>query len=96
MNFIGFTIAFFSTLVGCTIFVPVFLAFTRMFGLYTIVNEGSCKVYMLFGKVVAVLNEPACIFFSPNLGRRPSSSTFSASVMNWICASTRRICAASR
>jgi regulator of protease activity HflC (stomatin/prohibitin superfamily) len=68
MNFIGFTIAFFSTLVGCTIFVPVFLAFTRMFGLYTIVNEGSCKVYMLFGKVVAVLNEPGLHFLFAKLG----------------------------
>jgi regulator of protease activity HflC (stomatin/prohibitin superfamily) len=68
MNFIGFTIAFFSTLVGCTIFVPVFLAFTRMFGLYTIVNEGNCKVYMLFGKVVAVLNEPGLHFLFAKLG----------------------------
>jgi regulator of protease activity HflC (stomatin/prohibitin superfamily) len=68
MNFIGFIIAFFATLVGCTIFVPVFLAFTRMFGIYTIVNEGSCKVYMLFGKVVAVLNEPGLHFLFAKLG----------------------------
>jgi len=53
MNFMGFVIAFFATLVGCTIFVPVFLAFIRLFGFYTVVTEGSCKVYMLFGKLSA-------------------------------------------
>jgi regulator of protease activity HflC (stomatin/prohibitin superfamily) len=68
MNFMGFIIAFFATLVGCTIFVPVFLAFIRLFGFYTIVNEGSCKVYMLFGKVVGVLNEPGLHFLIAKLG----------------------------
>ncbi len=68
MNFMGFVIAFFATLVGCTILVPMFLAFTRLFGIYTIVNEGSCKVYMLFGKVVAVLNEPGLHFLFAKIG----------------------------
>jgi regulator of protease activity HflC (stomatin/prohibitin superfamily) len=68
MSFIGFVIAFFATLAGCTILVPMFLAFTRFFGVYTIVNEGSCKVYMLFGKVVAVLNEPGLHFLLAKLG----------------------------
>ena len=30
----------------------------RLFGLYTIVEERQCKVYVLFGKVVAVIDEP--------------------------------------
>ncbi|HEX3856086.1 MAG TPA: SPFH domain-containing protein [Verrucomicrobiae bacterium] len=64
----GFVIAFFSALVGCTILVPTVLAFTRLFGFYTIVNEGSCKVYMLFGKVVGVLNEPGLHFLIAKLG----------------------------
>ena len=68
MNFMGFVIAFFATLAGCTILVPMFLAFTRLFGIYTIVNEGSCKVYMLFGKVVAVLNEPGLHFLFAKIG----------------------------
>jgi regulator of protease activity HflC (stomatin/prohibitin superfamily) len=68
MNFMGFVIAFFSTLVGCTILVPTVLAFTRLFGFYTIVTEGSCKVYMLFGKVVGVLNEPGLHFLITKLG----------------------------
>jgi regulator of protease activity HflC (stomatin/prohibitin superfamily) len=65
---ITFGIAFVATLVGFAIFVPVFLAFTRLFGLYTIVTEGSCKVYMLFGKVVGVLNEPGLHFLLAKLG----------------------------
>jgi regulator of protease activity HflC (stomatin/prohibitin superfamily) len=68
MNFMGFMIAFFATLAGCTILVPMFLAFTRLFGIYTIVNEGSCKVYMLFGKVVTVLNEPGLHFLFAKIG----------------------------
>jgi regulator of protease activity HflC (stomatin/prohibitin superfamily) len=68
MNFMGFVIAFFATLAGCTVVVPMFLAFTRFFGIYTIVNEGSCKVYMLFGKVVTVLNEPGLHFLFAKIG----------------------------
>ena len=37
---------------------PVFFGVLRFFGLYTIVNEGSCNVYVLFGKVLAVIDEP--------------------------------------
>jgi regulator of protease activity HflC (stomatin/prohibitin superfamily) len=68
MNFMGFVVAFFATLAGCTILVPMFLAFARFFGVYTIVNEGSCKVYMLFGKVVTVLNEPGLHFLFAKIG----------------------------
>jgi regulator of protease activity HflC (stomatin/prohibitin superfamily) len=68
MNFMGFVVAFFATLAGCTVLVPMFLAFTRFFGVYTIVNEGSCKVYMLFGKVVTVLNEPGLHFLFAKIG----------------------------
>jgi regulator of protease activity HflC (stomatin/prohibitin superfamily) len=68
MNFMGFVVAFFATLAGCTVLVPMFLAFARFFGVYTIVNEGSCKVYMLFGKVVTVLNEPGLHFLFAKIG----------------------------
>ena len=65
---ITFGIAFVATLIGSAIVVPMFLATTRLFGLYTIVEEGSCKVYMLFGKVVGVLNEPGLHFLLAKLG----------------------------
>jgi regulator of protease activity HflC (stomatin/prohibitin superfamily) len=44
--------------VASFIAVPVLLAFARLFGLYAIVNERSCRVYVLFGKVLGVLDEP--------------------------------------
>ena len=68
MNFITFIGAFFVTLVGSAIVVPMLLGFLRLFGFYTIVTEGSCKVYMLFGKVVTVLNEPGLHFLIAKLG----------------------------
>ena len=66
----NFLIAFIATVIGCSILVPVLLAFTRLFGIYTIVNEGHCKVYMLFGKVLTVLNEPGLHFLLGTLGPR--------------------------
>jgi SPFH domain / Band 7 family len=38
--------------------VPALLGFARVFGLYTTVEERTCRVYTLFGHVVAVLDEP--------------------------------------
>ena len=38
--------------------VPAFLGFVRLFGFYAIVEERTCRVYTLFGHVVAVLDEP--------------------------------------
>src|ERR1700691_3389911 len=37
---------------------PVFFAIVRALGFYTIVEERQCKVYDLFGKVVAIIDEP--------------------------------------
>ncbi|HVU08943.1 MAG TPA: SPFH domain-containing protein [Verrucomicrobiae bacterium] len=65
-----FIIAFFSALVGWAIIVPIFLGLTRLFGFFTIVNEGHCKVYVLFGKVIAELNEPGLHFLPAKLGAR--------------------------
>jgi regulator of protease activity HflC (stomatin/prohibitin superfamily) len=38
--------------------VPVLLFLVRVLGLYTIVHERTCHVYVLFGRVVGVLEEP--------------------------------------
>lgn len=51
-------IAFFITFVASFIVVPAIFGLLRMFGIYTVVHEGSCHVYVLFGKVVAVIDEP--------------------------------------
>ena len=43
---------------ACFVVVPILLGLLRMFGVYTIVEEGRCHVYVLFGKVVATISEP--------------------------------------
>jgi regulator of protease activity HflC (stomatin/prohibitin superfamily) len=55
---INFLIAAGATFFGMFILLPLFLAVVRLFGLYTIVEERQCKVYMLFGKVMAVIDQP--------------------------------------
>src|SRR5258706_9756219 len=65
---INFFIATAATFFGMFLLVPMFLGIVRLFGLYTIVEERQCKVYMLFGKVVAVLDEPGLHFLIFKLG----------------------------
>ena len=49
-----------------------------LFGLYTIVQERQCKVYVLFGKVIGQCStSPACTSCWPKLGPRPS-------IVNWL------------
>ena len=53
MNFLtAAAVAFFASF----LVVPFFLLFLRLFGLYAIVRERRCLVYVLFGKVVGVLS----------------------------------------
>ena len=53
-----FLIASIGTFVGLLIAVPIFFGIARLLGLYTIVEERQAKVYVLFGKVVAVIDQP--------------------------------------
>ena len=66
-------ITFFALL----ILVPAILGLLRALGFYAIVRERRCLVYMLFGKVVTVLDEPGlhCLWFKMGL---------KASIVNWI------------
>jgi regulator of protease activity HflC (stomatin/prohibitin superfamily) len=73
----NFLIAAAATFFGCFILVPILLGFAQLFGLYAIVNEGRCKVYMLFGKVVTVLDEPGLHLLLGKIGP-------SAFIVNWI------------
>jgi regulator of protease activity HflC (stomatin/prohibitin superfamily) len=50
--------AAFATFIAAWIGVPMLLGFARLFGLYTTVGEMQSRVYVLFGKVVLILNEP--------------------------------------
>jgi regulator of protease activity HflC (stomatin/prohibitin superfamily) len=56
--FMEFIFAAFITFFAMWIVMPLFMFFVRVAGLYTIVNEGTCKVYILFGRVIGILREP--------------------------------------
>ncbi len=43
-------------------------AFARLFGLYAIVQERTCRVYVLFGKVIGILHEPGLHILPFTLG----------------------------
>ena len=70
-------IAALVTFVACFIALPIVLALARAFGLYATVNEGECRVYVLFGKVIAVLDEPGLHFLLTKLSWR-------APIVNWL------------
>jgi len=55
---VKFIIAAGITFFGLFILGPTIAAFCRGFGVYTIVQERQCKVFMLFGKVALILDEP--------------------------------------
>jgi len=54
----SFLIALFLTFFGCLIFVPVFMALAGFFCVFAIVQEREAQVFQLFGKVIAVIDEP--------------------------------------
>lgn len=70
---VGAVLGFF----GMTLGVPLFLGLCRMFGLYVTVEERTCRVYVMFGKVVAVLDEPGLHLLWSKLG-------WKALLINWI------------
>jgi regulator of protease activity HflC (stomatin/prohibitin superfamily) len=73
----NFVIAVAATFVGLFILVPLLLIMLRVFGLYTVIQEQQCKVYMLFGKVVLVLKEPGLHFLISKL-------TWRAPLVHWL------------
>jgi regulator of protease activity HflC (stomatin/prohibitin superfamily) len=64
MDGIGFIIGFFAAFVA----LPIVLAFIKTIGFYTVVEEGTCVVYELFGKVLAVIKEPGLHILPTVLG----------------------------
>ena len=53
-----FVTVFIFTFIFCWMAVPILLAVFKMINFYTTVNEGFCKVYLLFGKVLGVVDQP--------------------------------------
>ena len=73
MLFVAAAITFFAALIG----VPIAFGLLRIFGVYTIVQERRCHVYVLFGKVVATIDEPGLHVLVFKLGWR-------APIINWV------------
>jgi regulator of protease activity HflC (stomatin/prohibitin superfamily) len=70
-------LSFLATLLLLFVGVPVLLFLGRIFGIYTIVFERSCRVYVLFGKVIGTIDEPGLHFLPKTLGAR-------AFIVNWL------------
>ncbi|PID87006.1 MAG: band 7 protein [Chloroflexi bacterium] len=60
-------IAFFA-FIFFSIAEPLFRFFLRVLGMYAVVEEGTCHVYVLFGKVVGVISEPGLQFLWLKMG----------------------------
>ncbi len=73
----GFFGGFIITFFGMFIALPIMAACSRAFGVYTIVEEGRCHVYVLFGKVIAILDEPGLYFLWAKMGLR-------GLIVNWL------------
>lgn len=77
LGFSGFLIAGVVTFIAMFILMPIIIGLGEQCGFYTIVGERQCKVYMLFGKVVAVLDEPGLHILLTKMGPR-------AFIVNWL------------
>lgn len=65
------------TFIVCLIAVPILLGLMRAMGVYTIVHEGTCQVFVLFGQVIGVLDEPGLHLLWTELGPK-------ALIVNWL------------
>jgi regulator of protease activity HflC (stomatin/prohibitin superfamily) len=65
------------TFLACFILVPVVFSLLRLFGFYAVVDEGRCYVYVLFGKVVAIIDEPGLHILLFKLGLK-------APIVRWL------------
>ncbi len=72
-----FIIAAAATFVGLFILAPTIAALARVLGVYTIVEERTSRVYMLFGKVALILNEPGLHLLWLKIG-------WKAPLLNWL------------
>lgn len=73
----NFLIAAVFTFFGLFFLVPFFQFLLRLLGFYAVVQEGTCHVYVMFGKVLAVLDEAGFYFLWPRLG-------LAAPIVNWL------------
>ena len=65
------------TFVACLIAEPLLLGLARTLGVFTIVRERRCHVYVLFGTVIGKIDEPGLHFLWPLMG-------WKAIFVNWL------------
>jgi len=70
-------LAFLITFIASFFIVPIALSVGRLIGVFTIVNERRCHVYVLFGKVLSIIDEPGLHFLWPLIG-------WQALIVNWL------------
>jgi len=68
MEFLDAVKAAAITFAACFVLAPALFWFFRKFGFYAIVDEGTCHVYTLFGKVMGVLDEPGLVILPLKVG----------------------------
>lgn len=66
----SFFTAAFATFFLSFILVPIAFFFIRLMGLYVVVHERQCLVYVLFGKVIGIIDEPGIHFLWMKFGPR--------------------------
>jgi len=75
--FFQFILGLAISFIGMWFVVPIALFFLRLLGLYTIVDEGTCQVFVLFGRVVGILSDPGLHILPLRLG-------LNAFLVNWL------------
>lgn len=64
----SFLVAAVVTFFVCLLGEPILKWLMRLIGFYAIVDEGTCHVYVLFGRVITVLKEPGLYFLWLKMG----------------------------
>jgi regulator of protease activity HflC (stomatin/prohibitin superfamily) len=76
-DIVGFITAAGITFFAMWFIMPIVLFLLRTIGFYTIVQEGTCQVFILFGKVLGIIKEPGLHILPFRLGA-------SAFLVNWL------------
>jgi regulator of protease activity HflC (stomatin/prohibitin superfamily) len=65
---VEFIIAAVVTFLAMWFIMPIFLFILRQIGFYSVVQEGTCQVFVLFGRVIGILKEPGLHILPFRLG----------------------------
>ena len=91
----SFLLAFFTTFIACVIFVPFLTALGKFFCLFATVQECEAQVFLLFGRVIGVIDEPGLRPLALKLGPHALLIRFFGAVRRVDLRLIRSICEAS-